>query len=396
MPPNPGDSRALAYVIARQPATWFALAFIIAIWSGIALLWTLERRAFESEMQRAASNVAKIYAQGASRKLGDIDRILKFMRMAWQDSLRGESLAALVREDFAVDEDAVQVAVIGADGYIAATNLSQSSPSPVFLGDREHFRWHVDNPADELFISRPLVGRVSGKPSIQLTRKFTDADGRLAGVAVVSLDPARLSGADFCAFTRAESCGYALIGLDRVVRAASGALQGVTDIPVRPPAKDRALVYVSAPVEGFPLYAVAAMGVADADAGWSHARTACLLAGLLITALAAFVGGRFALKQDRYERHIIFNAEHDALTMLGNRASLQRVLRDIQNDRRAGDYALHLMDLDGFKAVNDTYGHPVGDKLLRQVGDRLRESARDSVLMARLGSDEVEIGRAHV
>ena len=194
MPPNPGDSRALAYVIARQPATWFALAFIIAIWSGIALLWTLERRAFESEMQRAASNVAKIYAQGASRKLGDIDRILKFMRMAWQDSLRGESLAALVREDFAVDEDAVQVAVIGADGYIAATNLSQSSPSPVFLGDREHFRWHVDNPADELFISRPLVGRVSGKPSIQLTRKFTDADGRLAGVAVVSLDPARLSG----------------------------------------------------------------------------------------------------------------------------------------------------------------------------------------------------------
>ena len=55
------------------------------------------RRAFESEMQRAASNVAKIYAQGASRKLGDIDRILKFMRMAWQDSLRGESLAALVR-----------------------------------------------------------------------------------------------------------------------------------------------------------------------------------------------------------------------------------------------------------------------------------------------------------
>ena len=197
MPPNPGDSRALAYVIARQPATWFALAFIIAIWSGIALLWTLERRAFESEMQRAASNVAKIYAQGASRKLGDIDRILKFMRMAWQDSLRGESLAALVREDFAVDEDAVQVAVIGADGYIAATNLSQSSSSPVYLGDREHFRWHVDNPADELFISRPLIGRVSGKPSIQLTRKFMDADGTLAGVAVVSLDPARLSGADF-------------------------------------------------------------------------------------------------------------------------------------------------------------------------------------------------------
>ncbi|WP_224081602.1 PAS domain S-box protein [Cupriavidus laharis] len=62
---------------------------------------------------------------------------------------------------------------------------------PVDLSDRPHFRVHIDAPVSGLYISEPLVGRASGKPSIQLSRRI-DGDEGFVGVAVVSLDPAHL------------------------------------------------------------------------------------------------------------------------------------------------------------------------------------------------------------
>ncbi len=86
-------------------------------------------------------------------------------------------------------------------------------------------------------------------------------------------------------------------------------------------------------------------------------------------------------------------ALHDALTGLANRklllASTSDVLDDLQlNDGRV---ALILLDLDRFKDINDTLGHPVGDRVLQVVASRIKEAVRPGDLVARLGGDEFAV-----
>ncbi|MEO1060975.1 MAG: EAL domain-containing protein [Actinomycetota bacterium] len=86
------------------------------------------------------------------------------------------------------------------------------------------------------------------------------------------------------------------------------------------------------------------------------------------------------------ERRLDHEATHDALTGLPNRAGLLRRLSTLRGASRTG--ALLFIDLDGFKAINDSLGHAAGDQLLRSVGARLRQVAREVDVVARLGGDE--------
>ena len=83
----------------------------------------------------------------------------------------------------------------------------------------------------------------------------------------------------------------------------------------------------------------------------------------------------------------------DPLTGLPNRYALRKQLRtELARSRRgSGDFALHFMDLDRFKAINDAFGHQVGDKLLGLVAARLRETMQQGETIARLGGDEFAI-----
>lgn len=83
-------------------------------------------------------------------------------------------------------------------------------------------------------------------------------------------------------------------------------------------------------------------------------------------------------------------ATHDSLTGLPNRASLSDTLQHAVNKaaRSKNGLAIFFIDLDNFKSINDTLGHPTGDQLLREIGRRLRASIRESDLVARLGGDE--------
>ena len=87
---------------------------------------------------------------------------------------------------------------------------------------------------------------------------------------------------------------------------------------------------------------------------------------------------------------LTYQARHDPLTGLFNRASLMTRLTDtLRAAERSGRSAAVLyVDLDRFKPINDTFGHGVGDELLQHVGDRLREVAAGDATVARLGGDE--------
>ncbi|MBO3741547.1 sensor domain-containing diguanylate cyclase [Actinoplanes flavus] len=81
-----------------------------------------------------------------------------------------------------------------------------------------------------------------------------------------------------------------------------------------------------------------------------------------------------------------YQAGHDELTGLANRRQFTAAVTE-----RSGDAAVLLIDLDGFKQINDTYGHAAGDAVLRHVADRLRECTGPDDVPARLGGDEFAV-----
>ena len=108
--------------------------------------------------------------------------------------------------------------------------------------------------------------------------------------------------------------------------------------------------------------------------------------------------GYIASIRDISERHeaetkSLYAACHDPLTGLHNRLILQEHLENAfaRSRSRGESFALHLLDLNRFKAVNDSFGHPFGDRLLQDLAIRLRAAVHEDDLVARMGGDEFAI-----
>jgi len=109
-------------------------------------------------------------------------------------------------------------------------------------------------------------------------------------------------------------------------------------------------------------------------------------------------GGFVSIHQDitaqkRIEMELEHRARYDALTGLANRTLLmEKVGEALARLRRLGEeFSILMLDLDRFKTVNDSFGHPVGDLLLKEVGHRLQNTTRDVDCVARLGGDEFAV-----
>ena len=89
-------------------------------------------------------------------------------------------------------------------------------------------------------------------------------------------------------------------------------------------------------------------------------------------------------------KQLEYIANYDSLTKLPNRALFIVLLEQALKQAKRGDYSVALLfiDLDGFKSINDTYGHNYGDELLRQVATKLQETMREADTVFRLGGDE--------
>jgi diguanylate cyclase (GGDEF)-like protein len=102
---------------------------------------------------------------------------------------------------------------------------------------------------------------------------------------------------------------------------------------------------------------------------------------------------RYAIQRKKAEERLAYLAQYDPLTGLANRALFQDRLQQAvaRAERSGGQLALLFVDLDRFKAVNDTFGHDCGDLLLREVAGRMEARVRKSDTVARLGGDEFAI-----
>jgi diguanylate cyclase (GGDEF)-like protein/PAS domain S-box-containing protein len=113
---------------------------------------------------------------------------------------------------------------------------------------------------------------------------------------------------------------------------------------------------------------------------------------------AALIAAIDITERKQAEARVAFMAHHDALTSLPNRLLLRvRMEELLARMRRTGNSVATLcLDLDNFKTVNDTLGHPFGDLLLQSVAERLRTALREQDTVARLGGDEFAILQADV
>jgi diguanylate cyclase (GGDEF)-like protein len=138
----------------------------------------------------------------------------------------------------------------------------------------------------------------------------------------------------------------------------------------------------------FPFSDVIVRAASDEDIHWS------LSGNPIFDERGRFLGfrgiGTDLTEQRRSEQEITRLARFDSLTGLPNRAMMRQTLDEALRNatNRQKGCALFLIDLDRFKNVNDTLGHPVGDALLRQVADRLKSVMGDHGQVGRLGGDE--------
>lgn len=211
--------------ISMHGATVLGVAMIALVWGTIAFhLRVVERATVQGAFQDSA-NLARAFEEQIARTVRGIDSTLLVLRAIYVKDTKTFDLAEWTWHAGIVTDVVIQYAIIGQDGKLRASSLGQVSP--VDLSDRDHFKAHLDAAIDDVFISKPLVGRHSGKPSIQLSRRILFPDGTFAGVIVASVDPAKL-----VQFYQSIDIGrdgaINLIGLDGVVRASKGFKKEVT------------------------------------------------------------------------------------------------------------------------------------------------------------------------
>ena len=102
---------------------------------------------------------------------------------------------------------------------------------------------------------------------------------------------------------------------------------------------------------------------------------------------------RYAIERKRFEEHLTYLAQYDHLTGLVNRTLFRdRLVQAMARNKRMQQMiGLMLLDLDRFKLVNDTFGHDIGDELLKAVSERLKTCVREVDTVARMGGDEFTI-----
>lgn len=172
-------------------------------------------------------------ALGLRESLSLADFTAKQARKQWLEDGRLKVHADYV-EDFPNFKDLIaQVAIIDKEGFLKASSLSVSVPN-TYLGDRAHFNVHRASQTDAVFISEPVLGRVSNTKTVQLTRPVFNHAQQFDGVVVISLNPVYIQNILFDQ-TRKPDLKVLLVGADNRLRVGNIEQPGAGEPGPQPP-----------------------------------------------------------------------------------------------------------------------------------------------------------------
>jgi signal transduction histidine kinase len=190
----------------------------------IAAMWVMAgasiMAAREAAMDRTRSegrNLAVVFAGQIDEILGDVAGAMAIIAQRIRAGRGHFDIHDLAREIPLLSSAKIQAAIIGPDGKLLSTTLDPA-PQSIDLSDGEHIRVHLDGYFPGIFIGKPVIDRVSGKTTINVTRRVDADDGSFLGIIMFALAPANLT-----ALPARIELGVrgtlTLVGLDHVIRA---------------------------------------------------------------------------------------------------------------------------------------------------------------------------------
>jgi len=277
---------------------------VVGLWAGLLVESEHDRHQSQQAAAVNASNLALAFEEHVATTVQHLDTLLLELRDEYLDGADNFEQRIRFHQDHSYNDLIIQASVIDARGIMTYSPQPLSTP-PLDLSDREHFRVHLTPGVDRLFVSKPLVGRVSKKWSIQFTRKIINRDGSFGGVLVLSVDPEYFSGY-FRTIDLGKDGAITLVGMDRVVRARSAApvtsleLKGhilPADRPFFDPLRPGAGIFsATSSLDGvsrtiayrrlrnYPLVVLVALGNRDIYAASRERKNALVHTGILTTA----------------------------------------------------------------------------------------------------------------
>src|SRR3954468_9880890 len=164
-------------IAERRSSAIFGMVIIAMLWAGVILKYSEDVQNDKREAERGNRNFAMVFEENVLRSIGEIDKALLYLRRSIETRKDTTDFSTIANTTDVLSEIIVQVAIIDAKGIMRASNVGPQPAPPVDLSDREHYKVHVGSSDDKLFISKPVIGRVSGQWSVQFTRRFLDRNG---------------------------------------------------------------------------------------------------------------------------------------------------------------------------------------------------------------------------
>src|SRR5215471_9281503 len=208
-------------IAERGSSAIFGMVLIAMLWAGVILKYSEDVQSDKRDAERSNQNFAMVFEENVLRSIGEIDKALLYLRRSIETRKETTDLGTIVNTTDVLSEIIVQVGVIDAQGIMRASNAGPQPPPTLDLSDREHYRVHLGSNEDQLFISKPVIGRASGRWSVQVSRRFLNSDGSFAGVVVASLDPEHFT-KFYDKIDFGPSASITLVGSDGVVRSSGG------------------------------------------------------------------------------------------------------------------------------------------------------------------------------
>jgi len=361
-----------ARIDLRVALSLFSLLLICGLWLGAFKELQNSRDNYLDDARRDAQSLSRLFLEHAYRTIEAADQAALYLRYRYAERGNVLDLATEIDNGLVARNVYNLFSIVDAQGDVV---LSSKPFTPVNLADREHVQVHMQGGQDQLFISKPVLGRVSKKWSLQITRRINRPDGSFGGVVVVSMDPQyftrlyhqidvgrhgviTLVGADGVARVRRtgdmDAMGEQVAGgkvYAAMLAQGSGTIEAVSKID------GRERLYAFQKLRDYPLFAAVGIDLEERLAPYYRERERTLmLAGLLSVAVLVFnavllwLAGslvrsrREALQASQTKSRFLSNMSHEFRTPLNGVLGYSDALREELGESPLAQYAAAIHD----------------------------------------------------